>query len=148
MGSWAGRGSHQEIWEPAGLGISSSPALCPQKLTWRSNPSDIDVCRMKGKQEVSRSLASPRLGPAPAPPGVFLRLHPRLGHHVATPPDHPGQPKVVPYTTTPLFRPNPPGHAQGRCSSFPQVRNSFPSWSASEPGHAPKGLPSWPRPQP
>lgn len=23
-----------------------------RKLTWRSNPSDIDVCRMKGKQEV------------------------------------------------------------------------------------------------
>lgn len=29
--------------------------LCPQKLTWRSNPSDINVCRMKGKQEVSGS---------------------------------------------------------------------------------------------
>lgn len=28
-------------------------SLCPQKLTWPSNPSDINVCRMKGKQEVS-----------------------------------------------------------------------------------------------
>jgi hypothetical protein len=45
-----------------------SPALCLQKLTWRSNPSDIDVCRMKGKQEVTgpgHALNSPRPTHAP-----------------------------------------------------------------------------------
>lgn len=33
--------------------------LCPQKLTWPSNPSDINVCRMKGKQEVSEPWPCP-----------------------------------------------------------------------------------------
>uniref|UniRef100_A0A8D2DGK4 Semaphorin 6B n=1 Tax=Sciurus vulgaris TaxID=55149 RepID=A0A8D2DGK4_SCIVU len=39
---------------PSQRGLLGTPLLtplCPQKLTWRSNPSDIDVCRMKGKQE-------------------------------------------------------------------------------------------------
>uniref|UniRef100_A0A8C5ZV74 Sema domain-containing protein n=1 Tax=Marmota marmota marmota TaxID=9994 RepID=A0A8C5ZV74_MARMA len=58
-----------------------------RKLTWHSNPSDIDVCRMKGKQEVSASLATPRLGPAQ---GRTLSLCP--GGH---PPGRPDQSTVA-----------------------------------------------------
>lgn len=42
-------------------------SLCPQKLTWRSNPSDINVCRMKGKQEVRPGHAPNRPRPLPQP---------------------------------------------------------------------------------
>lgn len=49
------------VKDPAHL----TSSLCPQKLTWRSNPSDINVCRMKGKQEVSGPW--PRLQPRPNP---------------------------------------------------------------------------------
>lgn len=45
--------------------LSPHRCLCSQKLTWPSNPSDINVCRMKGKQEVSGPW--PRLQPRPNP---------------------------------------------------------------------------------
>lgn len=71
-----------------------------RKLTWHSNPSDIDVCRMKGKQEVSASLATPRLGPAQ---GRTLSLCP--GGH---PPGRPDQSTVVQHMATRLCCPDPP----------------------------------------
>ncbi|XP_048666872.1 semaphorin-6B, partial [Marmota marmota marmota] len=44
-----------------------------RKLTWHSNPSDIDVCRMKGKQE------RPSVQPPPGPQASWLSsLQPRL----------------------------------------------------------------------
>lgn len=42
-------------------------SLCPQKLTWRSKPSDINVCRMKGKQEVSGPWSRPKSATTTSP---------------------------------------------------------------------------------
>lgn len=48
-------------------------SVCRQKLTWRSNPSDIDVCRMKGKQEVREACPCPTLpGHVPSWPQTSL----------------------------------------------------------------------------
>lgn len=50
----------------------------PQKLTWRSNPGDINVCRMKGKQEVSGPWPRPDHAHNPSwpRPGYILLPHP------------------------------------------------------------------------
>lgn len=55
-----------------GYPLPLTSSLCPQKLTWRSNPSDINVCRMKGKQEVS--------GPWSRPQSAMTTLKLNRGH--------------------------------------------------------------------
>lgn len=56
-----------------GYPLPLTSSLCPQKLTWRSNPSDINVCRMKGKQEVS--------GPWSRPQSAMTTLKLNRGHN-------------------------------------------------------------------
>ena len=89
---WGARIGRAPAGVPRAAGIPHH-SLCPQKLTWRSNPSDINVCRMKGKQEVSGPWPRPQPLPDPAQPGanlplptsqastlVWPRLRPEPGH--------------------------------------------------------------------
>lgn len=93
----------------AGTRYPLTSSLCLQKLTWRSNPSDINVCRMKGKQEVS----GPRFGPGPCESALALPMprpnqaRPRPLHQPWSRPNPPSQPWPRP-TTSPGHIPKQP----------------------------------------